>query len=118
MPERIRCYRCEKDLPPSEFAPIKRYRAGVLYACIACLLLNKRVLRYKITTEDYNNFYKNQNGRCAICREKTPLVIDHNHKTGKVRGLLCYKCNSGIGLLQDKVINLVRAVDYLEGANG
>jgi hypothetical protein len=42
------------------------------------------------------------------------LAVDHDHKTGKVRGLLCHKCNKSIGGLQDSVVLLRKAADYLE----
>jgi hypothetical protein len=56
-----------------------------------------------------------QNGRCAICME-TPdkqLHVDHNHYTGLIRGLLCGKCNAGIGLLKDDSDLCMRATQYL-----
>ncbi|MCC6695229.1 MAG: hypothetical protein IT365_06335 [Candidatus Hydrogenedentes bacterium] len=60
-----------------------------------------------------------EQGGCAICKTKRPRGktgwnVDHDHKTGKVRGVLCSKCNSGIGLLGDSVEGLRLAVRYLE----
>ena len=74
---------------------------------------------YGITEEQYLKIFNEQNGFCAICKQKNytqagRLVIDHCHKTGKIRGLLCRKCNSGIGLLKDNVDLLKAAVQYLE----
>lgn len=59
--------------------------------------------KYGMTNEDYENMYEDQDGRCAICKNRSikKLVVDHDHTNGKVRGLLCNKCNVGIGLLQD-----------------
>src|SRR5258705_13516383 len=61
--------------------------------------------KYGITEEQYESLLKEQNGVCLICRiphhPENPLVVDHNHATGKVRALLCSQCNTGIGLLQD-----------------
>lgn len=59
-----------------------------------------------------------QNGRCAICNREpfgrwTTFYIDHDHTTGKVRGLLCQKCNAGIGLLMDSIPILFLAIRYL-----
>lgn len=70
---------------------------------------------YGLTVEDYQQMYHRQEGRCAICQKETEdFNIDHNHTTGKARGLLCRFCNLGIGNLRDD-INLVRnAVLYLE----
>lgn len=61
---------------------------------------------FGISLEDYNNILKNQDNKCAICRisaNKCPkgLYVDHCHKTGQIRGLLCNNCNTGIGMLQD-----------------
>jgi hypothetical protein len=59
-----------------------------------------------------------QNNQCAICKEKfakTPHV-DHCHTTGKVRGLLCWQCNIGIGLLKDNIEVCLAAADYLRSS--
>ena len=56
---------------------------------------------YGITIEDYDRMYEEQGGRCAICRTDQPggagerFSVDHDHETGKVRGLLCNNCNTG-----------------------
>jgi len=58
-----------------------------------------------------------QKGRCAVCAlpiEGKNEHADHDHVTGKARGLLCSKCNSGIGLLDDNVDRLLAAVEYLK----
>jgi hypothetical protein len=74
-------------------------------------------LRYGITPEEYDELLVSQNGVCAICGEECStgrrLSVDHDHETGRVRGLLCSKCNYGIGHLKT-VENLERAIDYLE----
>lgn len=54
-----------------------------------------------------------QRGGCAICREKKRLCVDHCHVSKKVRGLLCRECNIALGLLNDSVARLKRAVKYL-----
>lgn len=51
--------------------------------------------------------------RCAICKRRRPLVIDHDHKTSKVRGLLCNNCNIALGLFEDKKSSLANAIKYL-----
>ncbi|HXR74005.1 endonuclease VII domain-containing protein [Actinocrinis sp.] len=89
--------------------------------------------RFGITLEDYNRLLEAQDGVCAICgkpptvysapggrrrqgRQVRPrLVVDHDHETGKVRGLLCVLCNRGIGLLQDSPDIIRRALTYLDG---
>lgn len=80
------------------------------------------VREYGLTEEDYDQMLHKQNYRCAICGSNSSseskkkgrfLYIDHDHYTGKVRGLLCSKCNSGIGLLGDDFEVLECAADYL-----
>lgn len=76
--------------------------------------------RYGITVEWYNFQLKKQNNQCAICQsdrlDKTSrrLSIDHNHITGKVRGLLCSTCNRGLGNFKDSPIILLKAIRYLK----
>lgn len=68
------------------------------------------------TDADYEMLLIDQGGRCAICGEeptRKPLVMDHNHKTGQIRGLLCSRCNHGIGMLGDHPIVLDKAAAYL-----
>jgi gluconate kinase len=81
--------------------------------------------RYGLSHEQFINMVNKQNNLCAICNqpEKTfdqrikmlrRLAIDHNHTTGKVRGLLCLECNSGIGKLKDSIELLTKAINYLK----
>jgi hypothetical protein len=55
-----------------------------------------------------------QLGCCAICKAEGPLVIDHDHSSGAVRGLLCQQCNSGLGFFRDNIDTLKQAIAYLE----
>jgi len=72
-------------------------------------------LIYGVGQEEYNRMFKQQNGLCAICgcTQEPNLCIDHNHDTKEVRGLLCHKCNRGIGFLNDNPVLLKKAIDYL-----
>lgn len=77
--------------------------------------------QYGITLEDYNNMLEAQDYKCAICGnedevEGRRLAIDHCHKTGKVRGLLCGKCNRGLGLFYDNFTLLQSAIEYLKNS--
>ena len=70
---------------------------------------------YGITLEDFDLMLTRQHGVCAICRTKPPerLSVDHCHATGKVRGLLCSKCNCGLGFFRDEPRRLRAAAKYL-----
>jgi hypothetical protein len=81
--------------------------------------------RYGIDLQEYNKLLISQNNECAICKideneikhgRNTYFAVDHCHKTGKVRGLLCYKCNSVLGFVNDSIDNLGNAIKYLENA--
>ncbi len=68
--------------------------------------------KYGITLEQYNNMLQQQDNACAVCKEtpvKQRLHVDHNHTTGKVRGLLCQACNTSIGKLKENP-ELIRAL--------
>lgn len=72
--------------------------------------------KYGITPEDYDKMLEAQRGVCAICRNKpgkTRFPVDHNHETGKIRGLLCTPCNLALGGLNDSHETLVAAEIYL-----
>lgn len=74
---------------------------------------------YGMTEEDYNTMLETQNGRCKICgatmgtRTNRLLCVDHNHKTGQVRALLCNACNAVIGHANERIDILQKCIDYL-----
>ncbi len=83
-----------------------------------------RLKKYGLTLKEYNSMVKKQKNKCAICaKEETErtnggekvksLSVDHNHKTGKVRELLCAKCNKGIGFFDDDISKLKTIIKYL-----
>jgi hypothetical protein len=77
--------------------------------------------KYGITLEDYSNMLKDQDYKCLICGlsevdlEGRALHVDHCHTTSVVRGLLCYRCNLGLGNFMDNTQNLENAIKYLGG---
>lgn len=79
-----------------------------------------RVLRkkYGFGVREYNDMVIGQAGRCLICFRVPPedLVVDHDHQTGKVRGLLCQRCNRMLGHVDDNPRTLRHAMNYLEAA--
>jgi Recombination endonuclease VII len=74
--------------------------------------------KFGLSTEQYDAMLATQNGCCALCpRSDFPekrLAVDHDHKTGKIRALLCDRCNRGIGLLDEDITRLQAAIDYIK----
>ena len=73
---------------------------------------------YGISTEQFEAMYNNQAGLCGACTTQIPkygrsVAIDHNHKTGKVRGLLCHNCNDALGKLKDSPALVKNLLDYI-----
>jgi len=82
----------------------------------ACRTLQRK---YGISLEEYEELHKKQDGQCRICDTTAEengrrLAVDHNHKTGEVRGLLCDQCNVGLGKFKDSPTRLRAALNYLE----
>lgn len=96
--------------------------------CKECLkndIENSRLKRkYGITTEEYERILKEQDGCCKICgsdsyqfhNKDKKLAVDHDHNTGKIRGLLCSPCNRGLGYFMDSKDLLKKAIEYLNHA--
>lgn len=76
--------------------------------------------QYGISLEDYEVLLKEQNYKCATCfkphgeKGKARLHVDHNHKTNKIRGLLCHSCNVSLGLMNDDEFLLKNLISYLQ----
>jgi len=87
------------------------------YSCKDCETDKTMRRLYGITLGDYARMFEEQNGVCAVCGQAstgTRLHIDHDHTTGRVRGLLCFKCNSVLGKVNDDPEHLLTLVAYLE----
>mgnify|MGYP001598902286 CR=1 FL=1 len=69
--------------------------------------------RYGISLVEYEDLLQTANNQCQICRTTETLRVDHDHKTGKVRGILCLHCNSGLGYFKDSQKLLKVAIKYL-----
>ena len=72
--------------------------------------------RFGITGEEYEQMLKEQNGVCKICgngKTDKMLAVDHCHDTGTIRGLLCFRCNTGLGFFHDNIELLQKAKEYL-----
>ena len=133
-----RCSKCKKMLLVDEFFKRKASPNGLCYKCKDCMQVahqkysgtekskvasRKSRLKYKfgIAPEQYDKLFKRQNGCCAICKVsqsnlKRRLDIDHDHKTGKVRGLLCISCTRRLGHIPGWYANSKKIIDqYLKG---
>lgn len=102
-PFQANCKHCDRIRQRSEYTIERRRR--------------KRLkIEYGLTEQDYQQLYIKQEGKCKICYQvKVRLDVDHNHTTGKVRGLLCGHCNKAIGLLHDDPDAARRVIAYLLG---
>lgn len=80
---------------------------------------HKLKMRYGITLKDKEEMLKNQGGLCLICKIdiKNKACVDHNHKTDKIRSLLCDGCNTGIGMFKENIETMKKAIQYLKKWN-
>jgi hypothetical protein len=96
----------------------KRYRENNLEKTKLIARKGHIKRKFGITLEEYDLMLNSQNGVCAICQltcdSGYSLAVDHNHKTGKIRGLLCKNCNTAIGLLKENTDVMIKAVQYLK----
>jgi len=113
------CKRCGLSKKAKFFLANKSNKDGLNGWCKDCTKDSMLLKKYNISHEDYFTILEKQNHKCAICSTYEPLgptgvfVVDHDHKTGKVRGLLCNHCNTGLGKLGDTVESLTKAIRYL-----
>lgn len=112
-------YRRErKKNDPSYFAKVKQWnRKSRARPETKRIEMNTRLKKeFGITIEIYDAMYAQQGGVCAICGKTGAkrLSVDHNHVTNEIRGLLCFRCNMGIGYLKDDPEILARAIAYLK----
>lgn len=129
-----KCSKCKTVKLLNEFNNVKTGKFGVHHYCKLCLGKLKKekynyeksklysiMHKYNLSKERLNQIYTIQEGKCKICGNKHELIskhnglyIDHCHKTGKVRGLLCKSCNSLLGYAYDNIEILKNAIIYLQ----
>lgn len=85
--------------------------------CRTCRQIHRKVVR-TANREEYETLLQDQDSACAICGITAEeigkkLIVDHNHETLKIRGLLCWRCNSGLGFFKDNQAHLAMAIEYL-----
>lgn len=131
------CSKCGIEKPLSQFHKDKYASGGVRTNCKACYakfhaeyykantekvkLKNRRAWlqrKYGMTLEAYDLIHKSQKGCCAICKKDLDTGylahVDHDHKDGTIRGILCRWCNTGLGNFKDSQENLKSAAAYLK----
>lgn len=81
--------------------------------CVPTKKASRRMSRYGITEAQYQALFVRKDGLCPICEQNKATVIDHDHKTKKVRGLICQHCNTSLHVIENPV-HLQRALDYLQ----
>jgi hypothetical protein len=112
------CKLCGTEKPLDDFyyrKDVKKYRNE----CKECVIERQRVKKLGVSNLDYEKMFIEQEGQCKICECKlnssryTKFAVDHDHKTGHVRGLLCTNCNTALGLMKDSTYRLQKSIDYL-----
>lgn len=112
------CSVCCTEKPETEFYVKDRSSGRRDSTCKSCRIIQQRERVLGVTQQQYLKMYTEQEGRCGICRKRLyskrykSFAVDHCHDTGKIRGLLCTKCNTGLGLFNDDPIALKRAIEW------
>ncbi|MEA2498411.1 MAG: hypothetical protein QOH26_816 [Actinomycetota bacterium] len=125
------CNDCSCDKPPEDFPRNRRTKSGRGQYCKPCHNARNRATikrlygntrhyhlkqRFGIGAAEVDAMIEAQGGLCALCREAPAVHVDHDHKTGKVRAILCEPCNGGLGQFKDNPRTIERAIEYLERA--
>lgn len=112
------CIKCRQTKVLVEFPRHKASAEGYRAICLKCHRDYLRLRLYGMTEAQWNTLFDAQGKRCALCktdvRPKRGWNTDHDHLTGKVRGILCGKCNVGIGAIGDSLPAALAVVQYLD----
>ena len=125
------CSSCEQELPLDMYS---KRKDGIQYACKTCdnarqkerrlnpeineknklrMRIRQYIRKYGLSEEEALALVQDRTGECDICGEVVPLVVDHCHTSGNIRGRLCGPCNTGIGLFKENINSLEQAIEYL-----
>lgn len=136
LPETAKCYSCGVIKPSSEFDVDSGLFRGIKGECKKCRLIQKSIYckkhpeyfrlkarenhyqrRYGISVEQKTALWEKQDKKCAVCDRDLPTFssaqLDHDHSTGENRGILCWKCNSALGNVDDSISRLKKLISYL-----
>lgn len=115
------CFKCKVEKPFADFNRSTIAKDGYNMYCRECCCtanaLTTRFYRYGITKEDFDTRLALQDGGCAICGSTLLLSVDHSHETGFNRGILCRRCNLGLGYFDDDPDTMLQAIEYLKTAH-
>jgi hypothetical protein len=117
-----KCRVCEQERSLSEYHKRGSNTGNLRTECKQCIANIRRKHKFGMDHSAYKEMLESQDGRCAICaihasdysQRYKNLHVDHNHRTGKVRGLLCHNCNTALGSFFDDEEFLKSAVEYLQ----
>jgi|AntRauMFilla1563_2_1112583.scaffolds.fasta_scaffold07041_5 hypothetical protein len=118
-PKQLRCTKCDflKDMNENNFHISNKNKFGFRRQCKECHRIQMQECNlkryYNLDIDGKNKMILEQDNKCLICNLESKLVVDHDHETGEVRGLLCDICNRGIGYLREKNENLWNSILYL-----
>jgi len=125
------CSSCKQELPLDMYSKRKE---SIQYACKTCdnakqkerrlnpeinekhklrMRIRQYIRKYGLSEEEALALVQDRTGECDICGKVVPLVIDHCHISGDIRGRLCGPCNTGIGLFKENINSLEQAIEYL-----
>lgn len=116
-----RCAKCLEYKDLSDYCKNRTTSDGLSIYCSPCRSQAKSKRFRLISKDEHDKMFADQGGCCAICFDPPNehcLGVDHNHVTGKVRGLLCRTCNAGLGMFKDNRDLLESAIAYLEQTDG
>jgi len=109
-----KCLICQQVKPKVDFYYYKKQRIHASY-CKPCYKTKSRYRKYNTNEESILKLLKSQKNKCCICWKDIAekFVVDHNHSTHEIRGLLCVNCNSGLGKFGDRIDLLSKAIVFL-----
>lgn len=116
------CRSCDQVLPQARFRKTARGRDGLHFRCMDCDSragrLSHLARQYGLTPQAVEDMLAAQGGLCAICEVAEAVHVDHCHDSGRIRGLLCFRCNAALGQFDDVPERLRKAAEYLERHRG
>lgn len=116
------CAKCRRGLPRTEFYADKSVKDGLNSSCRECrtaaAIKQRKKFLYGLASDDFDRMVSEQDNRCACCGDDMGQgrlrCVDHCHDTGKIRALLCSRCNAGIGMAKHDPKRLRQMISYLE----